>query len=584
MFGLSITYEKYELLQPFPIVRQCMIGDVWITIVADRTDALSFEANGTREACALFDFDDQPSDIMQNIVPHIVLKRDRRIIEIQTSSMACLPLFYIEKSSRAFYCSTHVRMLRAMGIKLEEDREAVVEYLYYKELILPQTLFKNIRQCQREAKLHVSWSSGIITIDSSVLPLSHATQSNQHHEQILKEVKSTLVDSLLLLNSYASFAGFLYSGGLDSSVLYALAKREGLPLKAYTAGYPSELALIDNTKLQADKNAQLIGAEHAHMTCDMRSYQVKMISTIAAVEEPLSYPYVVGMHLLFGEDALNNKKILISGHVADALFGIQKQADLYALEHHCNFTAMRNFKNFLRCMKHKICNEHIDPDREIRDFQWLSTDRKWVLAHFNSTVERIIVNRMNFVRKNVERDIFDQISLLKIFGSGFHNQLEIGKIGWESGKIIYFPYAHPHLISQSFLCPHSLKFQRPKEILCRLARAIKVPQCIISSPKKGLFRGDALWSYRGGSFELLIALCKSVVPPEDMQTLQTTKIEWKKKDHSHLWAQAHTLWDVINYALWKRLIIDNEDQEKIKGELYEAWAREVSGGRICENK
>jgi hypothetical protein len=90
--------------------------------------------------------------------------------------------------------------------------------------------------------------------------------------------------------------------------------------------------------------------------------------------------------------------------------------------------------------------------------------------------------------------------------------------------------------------------KEPENILRKtLARQCHVPDFIINRPKIGFGTKSNQWAKKGSVFEPLVPLVSKVFEEKDIKVMQST--EPKK---------AMIFWNMLNYAIWKRLHIQNE--------------------------
>lgn len=140
-------------------------------------------------------------------------------------------------------------------------------------------------------------------------------------EQVKKEIAQKLTNAIAKRLHSDAPIGFLLSGGLDSSLVCAIATRlVKTPIKTFSIG--SNVDAIDNA--WAEKVARYIGAEHTTVTftqdmvievLDELIYQLETwdVTTIRAS---------VGMYLICKWIRVNTTiKVLMTGEVSDELFG-----------------------------------------------------------------------------------------------------------------------------------------------------------------------------------------------------------------------------------------------------------------------
>jgi asparagine synthase (glutamine-hydrolysing) len=113
--------------------------------------------------------------------------------------------------------------------------------------------------------------------------------------------------------------GTLLSGGLDSSLVTALAGRHTRDLTGFhvsIAGHPEH----DESRF-ARQVAESLGIELVTHVLDARGFRSALVRTIAACEQPLEHPNSVAYGLICAEARRRGVIVLLSGEGADELFG-----------------------------------------------------------------------------------------------------------------------------------------------------------------------------------------------------------------------------------------------------------------------
>ncbi len=98
----------------------------------------------------------------------------------------------------------------------------------------------------------------------------------------------------------------------------------------------------------------------------------------------------------------------------------------------------------------------------------------------------------------------------------------------------------------------------PKSILRGVARQLELADFIIFRPKSGFGVNVKKWVEKDGVFEPLIPLISKVFNEKQIRKMQSTDPK-----------KAMTFWNMLNYAIWKRLFINNEPLEILLEELNE---------------
>jgi len=105
-------------------------------------------------------------------------------------------------------------------------------------------------------------------------------------------------------------------------------------------------------------------------------------------------------------------------------------------------------------------------------------------------------------------------------------------------------------------------------VLRGVARQLKIPEFIINRPKRSFGIRNEFWSEKGGVFEPLVPLASKAFEEKQIRDMQSSESN-----------KAMTFWNMLNYAIWKRLCINNEPLELLQDELQECISRTTRSER-----
>lgn len=125
---------------------------------------------------------------------------------------------------------------------------------------------------------------------------------------------------------------------------------------------------------------------------------------------------------------------------------------------------------------------------------------------------------------------------------------------------MYYPFSRREVLDYAYSIPWKTKITRPKNVLRSVARKLEVPEFIIKHRKSGFGLSRIDWVQEGNIFESLLALASGIFDKKTIRSQQCSDP-----------AKAMTFWNMLNYAIWKRLCIDNESVAEL---LDEAGIRE----------
>lgn len=570
MFYLSITKKRIDI--PFKSLRVTTMhrGPFVVTMATDNF----FSAQQTGDTGLSVD-EGASSTVhsLQNVAPdEIMIRDDRNALEISRSAVSGRPVYYHTNAEGEFFCSTHVRLLRQAGVKIQEAPDSLPEFFIYRFVMPPRTMYRDIWQLVAGSTLTVSLKND--TCQVSVEPF-HWPESDGARVP-LEEVSLRTLDMLT-----ESIRGFcpdregmtvLLSGGLDSSILYQLCRRlYGLD-ETYSAGFPFENPENNSEKAYALSAAEAMKASHRYFEFTTNEFLTGLIQGISAAEVPLHHLQSVLLYMLF-DRIPREKKVVLSGLGADGIFGPRMNwyinrlnmpfMQLLLLPFRALPAGWRGSNRISRLLRteDRLHRALDDPDNILWTLGAYGS-RAWVRDYFGVRDQGIIGGRYETVKSLAGRSMYDIISLYTFLGSGSVSKAIWNKLGEDRGKAVYYPYCDENLLQYAYTVPWSVKLAHSKNVLRKAAEHISVPDFIINRPKQGFGITADKWGEKDGVFEALVPVCAKVFDIREIRRMQSAEPE-----------KAMTFWNMLNYALWKRLCIDDEPVDDLVDELSNApWS------------
>jgi asparagine synthase (glutamine-hydrolysing) len=226
------------------------------------------------------------------------------------------PLFVHENGRGLYFASEIKALLRIPGIHAAVNLEAVWDYLAYRYVPGPKTLFNGIRKLM----------PGTVAIwERGKLKEQRYWTSPDRNPWLLQRSQSDAVATFLSrldeavklqMVSDVPFGAFL-SGGLDSSTIVALMSRHNSRVKTFSVGFGersySELA-------HAAKVAAHFGTRHHEMVVGYRDIIERLPQMVAYRDAPVSEPSDIAIYLL-AREAARSVKMVLTGEGSDEILG-----------------------------------------------------------------------------------------------------------------------------------------------------------------------------------------------------------------------------------------------------------------------
>ena len=226
------------------------------------------------------------------------------------------PLYLYEDGSGLYFASEIKALLRIPGVTPAVDLQSVWDYLAYRYVPGPKTLFSGIRKLMpgtfavwEHGKLREEryWSAP----DRSLRAVTQAQPDAV--ENFLSRLEGAVKMQMV---SDVPFGAFL-SGGLDSSTIVALMSRYNTSVKTFSVGFAedgySELGY-------AAEVARHFGTDHHELIVTDRDLMDKLPRLVAFRDAPVAEPSDIPIYMLACE-AARSVKMVLTGEGSDEVLG-----------------------------------------------------------------------------------------------------------------------------------------------------------------------------------------------------------------------------------------------------------------------
>ena len=226
------------------------------------------------------------------------------------------PLFVHENANGLCFASEIKALLRVPGVRSAVNPAAVWDYLAYRYVPGPQTLFSGIRKLQPGTT--AVWERGTLTEARYwSAPDRDLTDFAKPPAEVVDTFLSRLDEAVRLqMVSDVPFGAFL-SGGLDSSMIVALMSRHNSKVNTFSVGFGeagySELGY-------AAQVAQHFGTTHHELTVTDRDLIDRLPALVAFRDAPVSEPSDIPIYLL-AREASRSVKMVLTGEGSDEILG-----------------------------------------------------------------------------------------------------------------------------------------------------------------------------------------------------------------------------------------------------------------------
>jgi asparagine synthase (glutamine-hydrolysing) len=220
------------------------------------------------------------------------------------------PLYYRDDRGELSFASE----LRAMP-RGDIDADALEAFLAFNSIPAPLSIFRDVRKLP--AGYVLVWEDGRVRLSRFARPAPRADVRDDDEAELVEELRARLRDSVRAHLVSDVPVGVLLSGGVDSSLLAALAAEESSEaLRTFSIGF--EERSFDELA-DARRVAAQYGTRHAELV--LRPDAALLLPALAeAFDEPFADSSALPTYLV-SQLAASDVKVALSGEGGDELFG-----------------------------------------------------------------------------------------------------------------------------------------------------------------------------------------------------------------------------------------------------------------------
>jgi len=229
------------------------------------------------------------------------------------------PLYYFIGEDDKLAFASEIRPIYALIGHSNLDKKALASLLRLRYNPSPETLYSEIKKVHPGHFIELNLKNKVISreynslIDNSTV--KHANPSAEHVKQYGQKLEEAVARQLLSDVE----VGILLSGGVDSAMVAALARRHyNGNMKAFTIGFEGNYS--EDEIEDAAETAELLGLEHKYRKISFTDFIDIVKKCTQIVEEPLATTSLIPMYYL-SELASKDVKVVLTGQGADEPLG-----------------------------------------------------------------------------------------------------------------------------------------------------------------------------------------------------------------------------------------------------------------------
>jgi asparagine synthase (glutamine-hydrolysing) len=229
------------------------------------------------------------------------------------------PLFYARKGKGLVFASELTALIEGLGSRPDVDAAALDAFFVLGYVPGSSgSILEGIRQLPPGHLLIWEHDSGRIEERPYWTPPAAVTRLGESPRELAAEAGRLLRRSIKGRLMADVPLGVFLSGGLDSTVITALAAEQSKPLKTFTVGYRG--GGVHDERSDSRTMASLIGSEHRDMVLSSDEAAARIPTLLSSLDQPLADAAIVPLHSV-AEFARGEVTVAIGGEGADELFG-----------------------------------------------------------------------------------------------------------------------------------------------------------------------------------------------------------------------------------------------------------------------
>ncbi len=239
---------------------------------------------------------------------------------------------YFYRDKNTFVFASEMKALIKYGIPKVIDKSSLYTYLQLNYIPGPWTIFENVRKLSPGHYVHIDGSANVV--EEKYFTLAVSDESSNHfssYEQSCEKLHNLLETSVIKrLISDVPLGTFL-SGGIDSSIISALAARHVDKLNTFSIGFKDE-PMFDETHY-ANMVAKMHNTNHTVFSLTNDDLFNSLFDTINYFDEPFADSSALAVYIL-SKQTRKKVTVALSGDGADELFaGYNKHMAEYRALH-----------------------------------------------------------------------------------------------------------------------------------------------------------------------------------------------------------------------------------------------------------
>lgn len=412
------------------------------------------------------------------------------------------PLLVYKDSEKLIFAS-EMKAIMAHNIDLSIDNTSLLNYLQLNYIPAPDSIFNEVKKLKAGSWLKISgenitegvfYSIPKIDKNTNYSTLSFNDAKKQLEVLLEKSVNKRLISDVPL--------GAFLSGGIDSSVIVALASRCTSQLNTFSIGFKDE-ALFDETHY-ARLVAEKYKTNHTEFSLTTDDIYNEFYNILDYIDEPFGDSSALAVYIL-SKETRKHVTVALSGDGADELFGgYNKHYAEFRARKYANIAPMLRLTTPLwsvlpKSRNSKTSNLFRQLDRFSKGISLSATDRYWRWCAFTDELAAKAMLKENFEfeefverKKQILSGISSKGDINQVFYSDMHLVLQndmlvkVDLMSMANSLEVRVPFLDHELVDFVFSLPSNYKINnKSRKIILKEAFNNLLPAELLNRPKHG---------------------------------------------------------------------------------------------------
>jgi asparagine synthase (glutamine-hydrolysing) len=469
--------------------------------------------------------------------------------------------YYVATGPHRLTLSTSLKGLRRAGHPVAWNANCTPEYLTFRFVTPPRSVSRGIRKLVDGQLLRVDLRDG------GVRELHRWRWPEYDGEETPHSLLRSLRQQVETWLAAFPRVGILLSGGVDSSLLAALARltRPDVPT------FSSSFAFADPDDAEssyATSMARHLGVAHEVHHVTPERYLAGWVESIDAAEEPVYHLQSVLLHCLFRDREASAHGAILTGEGADSLFGNVAHSFLHRYRRAIGVLRATGAGVALAPLAERVPRLGRFGSLLTRRYDRQISSRHhflWTRGRQGANIVRrvlrcddaaLIGERPTLVQPYLHRPLLDQVTALSLQGGVQATNSVWARLAESTGVRLGFPYMAPSVLTTALSVPWSVRLKESKHLARAALRELGIPEPLISRPKLSFGLPTRCWAPPGALFQPVVDMAKRAHDPSLLESLQTPE-----------YGSSMVLWAILNQFLWTEIFETGRSVDDLVAEI-----------------